>query len=115
MQQYVELRHKRILDISCGLGMYVSRFREFSDDVYGVDVDPDTINRASSWLPNLQVSPAEQLPFPSATFDVILLNEVIEPVDDDRMTIQEAYRVLAPGGHIVIYAPNRLYPFETHG
>jgi hypothetical protein len=23
--------------------------------------------------------------------------------------------VLAPGGHVVIYAPNRLYPFETHG
>ena len=23
--------------------------------------------------------------------------------------------MLAPGGHIIIYAPNRLYPFETHG
>ena len=40
IRQYVELRAKRILDIGCGLGMYVSQFRQFSDDVYGVDVDP---------------------------------------------------------------------------
>jgi ubiquinone/menaquinone biosynthesis C-methylase UbiE len=115
ISQYVELRAKRILDIGCGLGMYVSRFRQFSDDVYGVDIDPEKISRASEWLPNLRVAPAERLPFDDESFDVLLLNEVIEHVDDDRRTVQEAYRVLAPGGHIIIYAPNRMYPFETHG
>ncbi len=115
IREHVELRGRRILDIGCGMGMYVSRFRQFTDDVYGVDVDPDKIARASEWLPNLQVSPAEELPFADESFDVILLNEVIEHVDDDRRSIREAYRTLAPGGHIVIYAPNRLYPFETHG
>jgi hypothetical protein len=29
--------------------------------------------------------------------------------------MREVSRVLAPGGFAVIYAPNRLYPFETHG
>jgi ubiquinone/menaquinone biosynthesis C-methylase UbiE len=115
IRHYVELRGKRILDVGCGLGMYVSRFRQFSDDVYGVDIDPDKVAQASEWLPNLRVSAAESLPFDDNTFDVIFLNEVIEHVDDDRQTIREAYRVLAPGGHAVIYAPNRLYPFETHG
>jgi ubiquinone/menaquinone biosynthesis C-methylase UbiE len=115
IRKYVELRAKRILDIGCGLGMYVSQFRQFSDDVHGVDIDPDKIARASESLPNLHVSPAEELPFDDDSFDIILLNEVIEHVDDDRQTIREAYRVLAPGGHIVVYAPNRLYPFETHG
>jgi hypothetical protein len=33
----------------------------------------------------------------------------------DREAIHEAYRVLAPGGQMVIFAPNRLYPMETHG
>ena len=113
--QYVELRAKRILDIGCGLGMYVSQFRRFTEDVHGVDVDPDKVAQASQWLPNLQVAPAEQLPYADGSFDVILLNEVIEHVDDDQRTIREAFRVLAPGGHIIIYAPNRLYPFETHG
>jgi SAM-dependent methyltransferase len=115
IRQYVELRAKRILDVGCGLGMYVSQFRQFSDDVFGVDIDPDKIGKASEWLPNLRVSPAEELPFDDDSFDLILLNEVIEHVDDDRKTIREAFRVLAPGGHIVVYAPNRLYPFETHG
>jgi SAM-dependent methyltransferase len=115
IRQYVELRAKRILDVGCGLGMYVSQFRQFSDDVYGVDIDPDKIGRASEWLPNLRVSPAEELPFADDSFDIILLNEVIEHVEDDVRTMREAFRVLAPGGHVVVYAPNRLYPFETHG
>jgi SAM-dependent methyltransferase len=115
IRRYVRLEGRRILDIGCGLGMYVDKFRRFSEDVYGVDVDPDKITRASAWLPNLQVAPGEHLPFPDSDFDAILLNEVIEHVDDDRLTIHEAYRCLKSGGHILIYAPNRLYPFETHG
>jgi SAM-dependent methyltransferase len=45
----------------------------------------------------------------------VVLNEVIEHVHDDRATLREVARVLSPGGVAVIYAPNRLYPFETHG
>lgn len=115
IREVVALEGKRILDVGCGMGMYVSRFRQFSDEVYGIDVDEEKIAQASQWLPNLQVSPAEKLPFPDEYFDVILLNEVIEHVNDDRQSIREAYRCLRPGGHVVIYAPNRLYPFETHG
>ncbi len=44
-----------------------------------------------------------------------LLNEVIEHVGNDRDTIREALRVTKPGGRVVIFAPNRYYPFETHG
>lgn len=115
IQRYVRLEGRRILDVGCGIGMYVEQFRRFSDQVFGVDVDPEKIAEASETLPNLQVAPAEHLPFADNSFDVILLNEVIEHVDDDRLSIVEAYRCLSPGGHILIYAPNRLYPFETHG
>ena len=114
IRRYVPLEGRRILDIGCGLGMYVEQFRRFSDEVYGVDVDPDKVARAGERLPNISVAPGEHLPFRDGDFDVILLNEVIEHVDDDRLTIQEAYRCLRRGGHVVIYAPNRLYPFETH-
>ena len=115
IRQYVELEGRRILDIGCGLGMYVEKFRQFSDEVYGVDVDADKVAEASERLPNIVESPAEVLPFPDSSFDVIMLHEVIEHVDDDRASIREAYRCLKPGGQIIIYAPNRLYPFETHG
>ncbi len=115
IRQHVPLENQRILDVGCGLGMYVRQMRRFSDEVYGVDVDAEKVAEASKTLPNVYTAPAEALPFPDNYFDVILLHEVIEHVDDDRQTIAEAFRCLRPGGRVVIYAPNRLYPFETHG
>ena len=61
------------------------------------------------------VAPAEHLPYEDATFDVVFSHEVLEHVDDDRAAVREAYRVLVPGGWLVVFVPNRLYPFETHG
>ena len=47
---------------------------------------------------------------------MVLSHEVIEHVRDDRRAVAEAVRVLRrPGGRLVLWAPNRLYPFETHG
>lgn len=113
--RHVPLRGQAILDVGCGIGTYVRKFREFSDDVHGVDVDPERVARASETLPNIQVAPGERLPYPDGRFDVVFLHEVIEHVDDDRQTIGESLRVLKPGGRVVIFAPNRLYFFETHG
>jgi SAM-dependent methyltransferase len=95
--------------------MYVRAFRKFSDEVYGIDVDPDKIAEASQELPNLQVAPAECLPFENGWFDVVLSHEVWEHVEDDRAAAREAVRVLRPGGRLVVFVPNRLWFFETHG
>jgi SAM-dependent methyltransferase len=119
----VPLEDRAILDVGCGVGMYVRAFRRFSKDVHGVDVDEEKVAEASRELPNIRVAPAEDLPYPSGAFDVVLLHEVIEHVTDDRRAIAEAVRVLRgpgsidgePAGRLVVFAPNRLYPFETHG
>jgi SAM-dependent methyltransferase len=113
IRRYVPLEGKWILDVGCGIGTYVKRFRDFSPHVYGIDVSAKRL--ADSTMPNLVAAAGEALPFGETTFDVLVFNEVIEHVKDDRQTIEDALRVLRPGGHIVIYAPNRLYPFETHG
>jgi len=110
---YVPLEDKWILDVGCGIGTYVKRFRDLSPHVYGIDISAKRL--AESTMPNLVAAAAENLPFGDETFDVLVFNEVIEHVKDDRQTLEDALRVLRPGGHIVIYAPNRLYPFETHG
>ena len=57
----------------------------------------------------------EQLPFPPDQFDLVLSHEVIEHVGDDRAAMREIFRVLKPGGRLVLFCPNRGYPFETHG
>ncbi len=70
---------------------------------------------ADSGLPNIVLAVGEALPYPDDHFDLVFSNEVIEHVDDDRRTVAEMVRVTRPGGVIVAFAPNRLYPFETHG
>jgi SAM-dependent methyltransferase len=115
VREHVPLESARILDIGCGIGTYVKRFRQYSDEVYGVDVEPERVAKASETLPNIQLARGEKLPFPDDWFDLVFSNEVIEHVDDDRQTIREAVRVTKPGGYVVIFAPNRLWPFETHG
>jgi SAM-dependent methyltransferase len=115
IEQYAPLAGRRILDTGCGVGMYVRAFRRFSDEVYGIDVDADKIAEASQELPNLQVAPAESLPFEDSFFDVVLSHEVWEHVNDDRAAAREAVRVLRPGGRLVVFVPNRWWLFETHG
>lgn len=115
VQRFVPLAGKRILDIGCGVGMYVRRFRQCTDDVHGVDVEVDRVKQGALSLPNLAAAVGEHLPYRDASLDVVFLHEVLEHVDNDAETMAEANRVLRPGGHIVIYVPNRLYFFETHG
>ncbi|MCI0856860.1 MAG: class I SAM-dependent methyltransferase, partial [Chloroflexi bacterium] len=119
IRRYVDLEDARVLDIGCGIGTYVKKLDEVSGEAYGVDIDPARVHEGAqtrqSRRGTLSVAVSERLPFADASFDMVLLNEVIEHVKDDVATLREACRVLRPGGHVVIYAPNRLYPFETHG
>lgn len=115
MRRYAALEDRAILDIGCGIGVYVSQFRRFSPHVFGIDIDPEKLRQAKKSLPNLVVARGEDIPFADASFDVVFLHEVLEHVADDARTVREAVRVARVGGKIVIYVPNRLYPFETHG
>ena len=123
VRRHVPLEGRTILDVGCGVGMYLKAFQDYSDDVHGVDVDGEKLAEAGRELPNLSVSVAETLPYPDGVFDVVFSHEVIEHVTDDRQALAEAVRVLkcpasgasGPGGRLVVFAPNRLYPFETHG
>jgi SAM-dependent methyltransferase len=117
VKKYVQLSGKRILDIGCGIGMYAQKFKEEGAEVWGIDIDEENIKEARQLNPgiNFSVGLAEKLPFADNFFDAVFLHEVLEHVSDDRKAISEAYRVLKPGGQIIIFVPNRLYFFETHG
>jgi SAM-dependent methyltransferase len=115
INRHAPLTDQRVLDVGCGLGTYVRKFRAFTAAAFGVDIDLDKLAQGAQELPNLGQSVAESLPFADGSFDVILLHEVIEHVRSDREAVAEAYRCLRPGGRVVIFAPNRLYPLETHG
>lgn len=117
IRQYVTIENARLLDIGCGIGAYVEKFQTLGANASGVDIEVDRLERGAreKGLRTLAASVSEALPFADNTFDAVLLHEVIEHVTDDVATIREAQRVSKRAGQVVVFAPNRLYPFETHG
>lgn len=114
--QYAQLENARVLVDGMGVGMYASQIRRrYTPNVEGFDIEPERVAEAQEETPHAVVAGAERIPYPSNYFDTVLSHEVIEHVMDDRKTVSEIVRVLKPGGRVVIFLPNRWYPFETHG
>lgn len=110
----------RLLENGCGVGRYVEKLAPYVGEVIGLEYDFVRAAQArlqTAALPNAHIlcAAGEGLPFPDGSFQLILSHEVLEHVQDDRQAMQEMGRVLASGGRIVIFVPNRGYPFETHG
>ncbi len=115
VRQWARLDAARILDAGCGVGMYTEHFRQYSANVTGVEIDLAVARQARGRMPGIVLAPAEALPFRDGSFDVVFSHEVLEHVTDDHAAAREMARVTTPGGRLIIYVPNRLYPFETHG
>ena len=99
----------------CGVGMYLHYMSEDFALVVGLDIELERLREAQTLEKNVVNGVGEKLPFPTGTFDLVLSHEVLEHVQDDAKAIQEIIRVLHPGGRLVLFCPNRGYPFETHG
>jgi len=115
VRRLVLLGGRRVLDVGCGIGMYTDAFRRYTPHVFGVEIEFERAQEARNRTAGVVVALGEALPFSNATFDVVFSHEVIEHVADDRQTVAEMVRVCRPGGQVVVFAPNRLYPAETHG
>ena len=112
-----------ILENGCGVGMYVEHLSPFGEKVIGLEYDFERAAEAHINSPHIINAAGESLPLPYGTFDLILSHEVLEHVQDDRAALCEMIRALRspnptsgkPGGRVVLFVPNRGYPFETHG
>jgi ubiquinone/menaquinone biosynthesis C-methylase UbiE len=77
--------------------------------VTGIDMTPKMLARARAAASEMGIdnaefveAEAEQLPFPDASFDVVISNGVIDLIPDKDAVFAELFRVLAPGGRIQI-------------
>ena len=105
----------QILENGCGVGMYVEHISPFGGTMIGLEYDSERAAEARKNSPHIINAAGEFVPLPPSTFDLILSHEVLEHVQDDRAAVCEMLRTLKPGGRIILFVPNRGYPFETHG
>jgi SAM-dependent methyltransferase len=105
----------RILIDGCGNGAYLTKLAPQAQMITGLDIEWERSREAWEKVPYTLCAAGEYLPFPDNYFDLTLSHEVLEHVQNDRLTLSEIVRTLAPGGRLVLFCPNRGYPFETHG
>ncbi len=105
----------RVLENGCGVGAYLQRLSTTGGLAFGLEFDFERALAAHSQDAPVVCAAGEYLPFPDNFFDLILSHEVLEHVADDRAAAAEMARALRPGGRLVVFVPNKGYPFETHG
>jgi SAM-dependent methyltransferase len=99
----------------CGVGMYLEHLEPHGAKGVGLDIEFERVLEARQRDLRVLNAAGENLPFSGEIFDLILSHEVLEHVQDDRTAVEEIVRALRPGGRLVLFVPNRGYPFETHG
>ncbi len=104
-----------VFEDGCGVGAYLEHLVKDARQAVGLEIELERVAQAHNKISQIVNGASEQLPFPDASFDFVLSHEVLEHVQDDRKSMEEIIRTLKPGGRLVLFVPNRGYPFETHG
>jgi ubiquinone/menaquinone biosynthesis C-methylase UbiE len=108
---HIRLRNAQVLDVGCGGGGWLTRLASHGlppASAHGVDLRPDAIERAKSYLPSadVRVGNAAALPFPDESMDLVAQFTMLSSVEDPdvRAAIaREMTRVVRPDGVIVSY------------
>lgn len=103
------LKDKHLLEIGCGMGYDSLEFLKRGVRVTATDLTPNAVKLTLRHfeIENVQAEEvrtanALELPFEDNTFDAIWANGVLHATGDTRRAIQEARRVLKPGGRAII-------------
>lgn len=113
IDETLDLRGKNVLDLGCGNGCYTAELARRAASVCGVDLQRKHLKAFRQPIFRVQAA-GENLPFASESFDVVTMIEVLEHTHSDEQVLRECFRVLRSEGFLVVFAPNKLYPFESH-
>jgi 2-polyprenyl-3-methyl-5-hydroxy-6-metoxy-1,4-benzoquinol methylase len=113
-----------VLDIGCSQGIASILLAREGHQVVGIDREHEAIRAARDRLDEeepdvrrrveFRVGEGRAVGFPDASFDAVLLGEVLEHQLDPWKLLKEARRVLRPGGRIVITTPYGVHPYPDH-
>lgn len=100
--------NERLLDVGAGLGSYYERLHERLPSIhyFGLDRSSGMLEKHAAHG-KLPIADAQQLPFKSNSFDVVMANHMLYHVPDIQHAIEEFRRILKPDG-ILLTATNSL-------
>jgi SAM-dependent methyltransferase len=88
-----------VLDIGCGNKPYEKWFEGLITKYVGCDIIQSNLNKVDI------LSPANNIPIENQKFDTIISTQTIEHVEDHQGLINEAFRLLKPGGYFIVSGP----------
>jgi 2-polyprenyl-3-methyl-5-hydroxy-6-metoxy-1,4-benzoquinol methylase len=107
-------RPGRLLDLGCGPGIFLAMAQERGWDSYGVDVSEHAIDFAKRRFGiKAFAGQLKDAPFPSGSFDVVTLWDVVEHFPDPIRDLREVGRVLRDDGIILMNTPNADSPMRS--
>jgi SAM-dependent methyltransferase len=108
----VDKKHKKFpakhLDIGSGSGGLIKLLRSRFSIVSSACDYTDKLMKEKDVEVGIVNLNSNKLPYPDNTFDVVTCTEVLEHLEHYRETLQEAFRILKPGGTLVVTTPNIL-------
>jgi demethylmenaquinone methyltransferase / 2-methoxy-6-polyprenyl-1,4-benzoquinol methylase len=123
IERLQDLRPERILDVATGTGDFaIAAMRLHPREIIGVDIAPNMLalgrrkiaRRRMDTVISLRDGEAEQLPFGEQQFDAAIVAFGARNFENLRLGLQEMFRVLRPGGRIVVleFSRPRRPPFR---
>ncbi len=105
---YILPRHKSIVDIGCGEGIALEKLTGLfpGNEVVGVDLELENIEICREHGLTAVYSNVYELALPTARFDVAICIDVLEHLTRPEDGVKELYRILRPGGRLIIVIPN---------
>jgi ubiquinone/menaquinone biosynthesis C-methylase UbiE len=105
-----EIKGKKFLDAGSGTGWFSKKASEIGASVTSLDVGENILSEVAKKCDTTRVvGSILEIPFPDATFDIVVSTEVIEHTPNPRQAISELCRVLKPSGILIVTVPNRIW------
>ncbi|WP_019987747.1 class I SAM-dependent methyltransferase [Rudanella lutea] len=112
-----EMVSGQVLEIGCGWGRGLELLTQAATHYTGIDKNADLIGSLQQAYPKATFVAANippltdgtGQPLPDNTFDFVVTFQVIEHIENDDLFVKEAYRVLKPGGKLLLTTVNKSY------